>query len=156
VVSPESQQALGRKRVKLGMKALFNTIQENKAQGISQYQADRIDKDINSIETLLDEIMMLYSQQLRAAALLPTCRQALARDKLYADTCIWLRDVRSQNGRTVKEAAPPPPAAPLPAVLQAEHVSQQMPEAPGGSWPDRGISGVLCRPELLRLASKSP
>ena len=54
------------------MKAVFSKIEANKTVGVSQYKADRIDKDINSIESLLDEILLLYGQQLRAANLPPT------------------------------------------------------------------------------------
>ena len=138
VISPESQQLLKRKKIKLenDVKEVEERVKENEA-GATEFMADKVEMAIAKVEALLDEVMQIYSQQLRAKLLPPTCPQALSRDKLHEDCCSWARSVRRRNWASVRKApaqapaaAPTAPAAP-PQVAAAHLERAKLPKFDG-------------------------
>ena len=105
--TPESRSTLElrRRRVEAGIRDTETWLQENEASGCSRFLAERMDDTINTLDQQLEEVMELYTQQLRTFPS-PSGKRAASREALFETSSRWVRTARWRNWASVREAAP--------------------------------------------------
>ena len=152
--TPESRSTLElrRRRVEAGIRDTEIWLQENEASGCSRYLAERMDETINTLDQQLEEVMELYTQQLRTFPS-PSGKRAASREALFETSSRWVRTARWRNWASVREAAPQA-TAPQHSAAHLERVKLPTFDGKAENWAEfkrrfqELIKAVNCSPVL--------
>ena len=152
--SPESRSTLEmrRRRVEEGIRDTETWLLENEASGCSSFLADKMDSTISTLDQQLEEVMEMYSQQLRTFPS-PTGKRAATREAFFETSSRWVRAARHRNWAAVREAAPKA-AVPQHSAAHLERVKLPNFDGKAENWAEfkrrfkELIKAVNCSPVL--------